>query len=532
MGPRRLSTIAVGLLLVVSFAATGFGVGGGVVVGQTTNGTNGTNTSTTTPGGQLDRLAGPNQTNSSNGSGTGQQAAVDFARSLRGTNTSHAQTLVRQNPSLSSQIIERVGGEYPGNTTQQLHETPKQVADLYLGLVGAGRPNRGDNDASGISTGGDDAGGGGLIDFSMRADVIAPTMNTTRTMLANSTVWVLNQSLETTTGTPVPEDDDDSAIVFVPTNDPWAGLYHNFFIPFVAPLTAVLALLGMIAQCGMMPWKALKNPTYSQTRAFVGFIVALVALMFTMPTIWFLHAFVDVLATNIAPSAAELTQSTKGLMNLGAGSVLGIIAAYTIGLSQALLLALVYAFRYGALFVVPWFLPLLIAVIYNAPHKRLSNLASHLTWQYIGLLIQAVPVAFLFRAAFEMEWDFGLGGLMGLLASAAIFLLAAGFPILTSIGMFKSAPSVQTVAAGVAGYAAGSSAADYARQASGQAARAGYAKMPNVKTGVSERVGAVKTAISERVSGQKNTPERGQATIHDYEDRQHPRTGVPKRGKL
>lgn len=411
-------------------------------------------------------------------------------------------------------------------------DAEKQREKLESGEAGKGVS--GGNTSESISrnastdTGSND---GGLFGFSMKKDVIDPTANTTRTMLANGTTWVLNQSLETTVGTPVPEDDDDSGIVFVPTNEPWSGLYSNYFVPYIAPLTAVLALLGMIAECGIMPWRALKNPTYSQTRAFVGFVITLVALAFTMPMVWFIHAFVDVLATNIAPDAAELTQSVQGLMNLGAGSILGIIAAYVVGLSQALLLALVYALRYGALFVVPWFLPLLIAVTYNAPHERLSNLASHFIWQYIGLLIQAVPVALLFRAAFEMEWDFGLGGLMGLLASAAIFLLAAGFPIITSIGMFKAAPSVQSVAAGAAGYVAGSSAADYARQAPGQAARAGYSKMPNVKTGISERVGAVKSAIAERV-GSKNSPERGQTTIHDYEDREHPNTGVPKRGKL
>jgi hypothetical protein len=465
VGPRWLSTVVVGILALVLVSSAA--IGG--VAAQTTP-------QTTTPNG------------SANGTATG---AANQSTPLDASNL--------RNRTGPSGISDRGVSGGARNVSESINRNASQS-----GSGGSG-------------------GGGGLFGFNMTEDVIHPTANTTRTMLANGTVWVLNQSLEVTVGTPVPEDDDDSGIVFVPTNDPWAGLYNNYFIPYIAPLTAILALLGMIAECGIMPWRALKNPTYSQTRAFVGFVVTLVALAFAMPMVWFMHAFVDVLATNIAPDAAELTQSVQGLMNLGAGSILGIIAAYVIGLSQALLLALVYALRYGALFVVPWFLPLLIAVTYNAPHERLSNLASHFTWQYIGLLIQAVPVALLFRAAFEMQWDFGLGGLMGLLASAAIFLLAAGFPILTSIGMFKAAPSIQTVAAGAAGAAAGSSAADYARQAPGQAARAGYSKMPDVKTPVAERVGAVKTAIAERVSS-NNSPERGQTTIHDYEDRTHPRS--------
>lgn len=464
MGPRRLSTVAVGLLVLVLVSSAA--IGG--VAAQTTP------TGTPTP------------------SGDGNESGTATGPSNQSTPLDASN---QRNQSSSGSVRRGLTG---GNVSESINRNASQS--------------------------GSGGSGGGLFGFNMTQDVIHPTANTTRTMLANGTVWVLNQSLEVTVGTPVPEDDDDSGIVFVPTNDPWAGLYNNYFIPYIAPLTAILALLGMIAECGIMPWRALKNPTYSQTRAFVGFVVTLVSLAFAMPMVWFMHAFVDVLATNIAPDAAELTQSVQGLMNLGAGSILGIIAAYVIGLSQALLLALVYALRYGALFVVPWFLPLLIAVTYNAPHERLSNLASHFTWQYIGLLIQAVPVALLFRAAFEMQWDFGLGGLMGLLASAAIFLIAAGFPILTSIGMFKAAPSVQTVAAGAAGAVAGSSAADYARQAPGQAARAGYSKMPNVKTGVAQRVGAVKTAIAERVSSQRNSPDRGQTTIHDYEDRTHPRS--------
>lgn len=404
---------------------------------------------------------------------------------------------------------------------------PSSVADLRGAAPGAQNASvnasvnaqvgeNGSNGSNGSGGGGGLAGGaqdavggvtstvGGIADFSMGEDVIRPSMNETRKMLANSTVWVLNQSLEVTVGTPVPQDNNDDGIVFVPTNDPWAGLYHQYFIPFIFPLAAVLSLLGMILECGIMPWRALRNPTYSQSRAFVGFILSLTLLVFTMPIITVMHAFVDILATNVAPSSAEMTQSTKGLMNLSAGAILGVVAAYGLGLTQALILAFIYALRYGALFVLPWFLPLLGALAYNAPHERLSQFASHMIWQYVGLLIQAVPVALLFRAALVMEWDFGFGGLIGVLASVAIFLFAASFPLVTSIGMFKAAPSVQTVAAGAAGAMAGSSAADYARQAPGEAARGGYKGMVSMKTSIMDRV----RAIGETPDG--GIPEDGQ----------------------
>src|SRR5699024_8398002 len=231
------------------------------------------------------------------------------------------------------------------------------------------------------------------------------------------------------------------------------------------------------------------------------------AIIFTVPIITVMHSFVDVLATNVAPGPDELTQSAKGLTNLGAGAAAGIIAAYGLGFAEVLMLAFIYALRYGALYVLPWFLPLLIALSYNAPHDRLSGLSSELLWQYVGLLVQAVPVALLFRAALEMGWDVGLGGLMGVLASGAIFLIAAGLPLVTSIGMFKAAPSVQSVATGAAGYVAGSRATDYARQAPGQAARGGYQRMASAKTKISDRIAALR--------GNRN-PDMHQATLDEF----------------
>jgi hypothetical protein len=471
------------------------------------------------PGGQLGQLAGPNRTNASGGNGTGQQAVVEFARSLQQTNKSNAQRLVRENPSKSAQIVERVGSEYPGNTTQQLRETPKQVAGLYLGLVGSGRPNRGDNGPSGRSNGGD--GGGGLFGFSMRSDVIQPTLNATKKGLKKGMMWTLNRSMEVTVGTPVPEDEDNNGIVFIPTNDGWLNMYHQYFIPYIFPLALVLALASMIAKCGLMPWRALRNPSYSQSQAFVGFVLTLFAIAFTVPIIGLMHTFVDVLATNVAPSPKELTQSTKGIMNLGSGAIFAVLGAVVIGYTEALGLAFIYALRYGALFVVPWFLPLLVALAYNAPHKRLSGFASEMIWQYIGLLIQAFPVALLLRAAYALQWDFGYGGFIGMLASGAIFLTAIGLPILTSIGMFKAAPSVQSVASGAAGYVAGSQASNYARQAPGEAARGGYSMMSSTRETAGEKFGQLKDAVREYREG-GGSPERGQATITDFEDRTHP----------
>src|SRR5699024_8755731 len=116
---------------------------------QAANGTNATNNaSTSAPQGQLGQLNGTNQTN-----GTGSGNAVAFAKSLKQMSTSRAKAAVRNNSSKAAIIIEKVGSEYPGNTTQQLLQNPKQVASLYLGLVGKNRPGRGDNNGGG--------GGGG-----------------------------------------------------------------------------------------------------------------------------------------------------------------------------------------------------------------------------------------------------------------------------------------------------------------------------------------------------------------------------------
>lgn len=474
MVPRRPSAIIVGFLLVTSLVATGI-FGGGVVAGQTANGSNQTGNSSTSAGEQLDQL------NGSNSSGSDQSKPLD-ASDLR-------------------------------------NNTPAMGLGMSTGLTN-GNVTKSINNNGSISA---NSGGGPLFDFSMQKDVIKPTMNSTKTMLADGFTWMLNKSLETTIGTPVPKDNNDDGIVMVPTNEPWKSLYHNYFVPYIFPLATVLALLGMIIECGIMPWRALRNPTYSQSRAFVTFVLTLAAIVFTMPIITVMHSFIDILATNVAPDAAELTKSTKGIMNLSGGAIAGVVAAYGLGFTEVLMLAFIYALRYGALFILPWFLPLLIALTYNAPHDRLSGLASELLWQYVGILIQAFPVALLFRAAYEMEWDIGLGGLMGVLASGAIFLIAAALPLITSIGMFKAAPSVQSVATGAAGYVAGSRATDYSRQAAGQAARGGYQRMAVVKNNIAERIQSIRGS---------DGPERGQSTINDFEDRTHPNTGIPKNGEL
>lgn len=399
--------------------------------------------------------------------------ALSFAMQIMSADKQGADYLIKQNPNRTKKLVtalERLGVK---NARKKLLKHPEKTLQPFVEK---------DPDPS---DGGILAGG-----FSVREDIITPALDTIKDMLGDAVHWILEKALTVLTGTPVPED-KNGGIVFIPTNQPWKSLYHNFFVPYVFPLAAVVALLGMIMECGIAPWRALRNPTYSQTRAFTGFIITIVAIMFTMPLIWVLHETVNVVATNVAPSAAELTQSTSGILKLSAGSVLGVIVAYSVGLSEVLFVGLVYAVRYGLLFFVPWFLPLLIALAYNAPHKRLENLASELIWQYIGLLVQVIPVAFLLRAAYEVKWDFGLSGLMGYFASGTIFIAAILLPVVTSIGMFKAAPSVQTVAAGTANKMADSRAADYARQAQGSAARGGYDAMVNMKTAIDERIGSI-----------------------------------------
>lgn len=417
------------------------------------------------------------------------------------------------------------GNESGANQSTPL-DAEEQRKKIDSGSVGKGLSGGGNTSASvnGTDTSEDD---GGLFGFSMEKDVIDPTLNTTKQGLQDGMMYALNNSMEVTVGTPVPEDDDDNGIVFIPTNDGWSNMYQEYFLPYIFPLAIIFALISMIAKCGIMPWRALRNPTYDQSQAFVGFVLTLFAIAFTVPIIAIMHTIVDTLASGVAPSPAELTESTKGLTNLGAGAIFAILGAVAIGYAEALGLAFIYALRYGALFVIPWFLPLLVALAYNAPHKRLGGFASEMIWQYIGLLIQAVPVALLLRAAYALQWDFGFGGLIGMLASGAIFLAAIGLPVLTSIGMFKAAPSVQSVATGAAGYVAGSRASNYSRQAAGDAARGGYQRMAAKKADIAERI----QSVADSVTG-SNGPERGQTTINDYEDRTHPSTGIPKKGEL
>lgn len=468
---RRLFVVAVGCLLVTSavFAGVGVGDGDGLAAAQSTP-TNGSNT-----------------TNATNGTTTDQTTPLDAEEQRE-------------------QIEPGAGGPNAGLTGGNVSQSIDRntTGDTY-----------------------DSGGGGPLVDFSMQEDVIDPTLNSTKEGLRNGMMWTLNNSMEVTIGTPVPEDDDDNGIVFIPTNDGWSNMYNEYFLLYIFPLSVILALISMIAKCGIMPWRALRNPTYDQSQAFVGFVLTLFAIAFTVPIITIMHTIVDVLATGVAPSPAELTKSTKGLTNLGSGAIFAVLGAVVIGYTEALGLAFIYALRYGALFIVPWFLPLLVTLAYNAPHKRLSGFASEMIWQYIGLLIQAFPVALLLRAAYALEWDFGFGGFIGMLASGAIFLAAIGLPILTSIGMFKAAPSVQSVATGAAGYVAGSRATDYSRQAAGDAARGGYHRMAATKADIAERI----QSLANSVTG-SNSPERGQTTINDFEDRTHPNTGIPKRGEL
>lgn len=454
-----------------------------------------------------------------------QTAAGPTAKNDSGSNQTADSATTPSGQGRFSQITGDSNGssenESGANQTTPL-DAEEQRKKIESGEVGKGLSGGGNTSASinGTDTEDDD---GGLFGFSMEKDVIDPTLNTTKQGLQDGMMYALNNSMEVTVGTPVPEDDDDNGIVFIPTNDGWSNMYHDYFLPYIFPLAIIFAVISMIAKCGIMPWRALRNPTYDQSQAFVGFVLTLFAIAFTVPIIGIMHTIVDVMASGVAPSPAELTESTKGLTNLGTGSIFAVLGAVVIGFTEALGLAFIYALRYGALFVIPWFLPLLVVLAYNAPHKRLSGFASEMIWQYIGLLIQALPVALFLRAAYALQWDFGYGGFIGMLASGSIFLAAIGLPILTSIGMFKAAPSVQSVATGAAGYVAGSRATDYGRQAAGGAARGGYQRMATVKNSIAERIQSLRGS---------DGPERGQTTINDFEDRDHPDTGIPESGEL
>ncbi len=261
--------------------------------------------------------------------------------------------------------------------------------------------------------------------------------------------WALRASMSLWVGTPYAHMGNNG----VPTNEPFTTLHKEVYGEYIFP--AIVLFLGMFV---MMSAAAMSASTmFSRGRITrwlgrLGMAVIVVGLAYDFTNL--MQHFANSVAWAFAPKPKELTSSLGGVLKLSAGPAIGILALYLTSTTEALILALVYGFRQLVLLFAPIMMPIILLTAYAAPHRRLRMLGSMLFWQWFGLVWVSLPVAVLLRVAYELEWSFGIGGIVGFFLTLAIFAIALGLPFVISYGFFKFPASVTTSAAAVGGAAA------------------------------------------------------------------------------
>lgn len=238
----------------------------------------------------------------------------------------------------------------------------------------------------------------------------------------------------------------------VPTNEPFTTLHKKVYGSYIFP--AIVLFLGMFI---MMSAAAMSASTiFSRGRITrwlgrLGMAVIVVGLAYNFTNL--MQHLSNSVARAFAPRPKELTSSMGGVFKLSAGPIAGAVVLYLGGVGEAIALALVYGFRQLVLLLAPIMMPIILLTAYAAPHRRLRMLGSMLFWQWFGLVWVSLPVAILLRIAYELDWSFGVGGLIGFFLTLAIFAIALVLPFVISYGFFKFPASITTSAAAVSGAA-------------------------------------------------------------------------------
>lgn len=298
---------------------------------------------------------------------------------------------------------------------------------------------------------------GGAFQFDLPTDVLDPLINWLLEHLANMARWFLGVSLEVIVGTPTDETTGEWNVFGQPTSEPAITIQEEL-LPMVMAPSIALAIAGFALYAGILPWLGIFT-RYQQSKWLLRSLVGAIAIAFVPEIGRFLHHMTDALGMYFAPSPEELTTSMEGLFKASLGPALGVLALHAFGAGEILALAFVYAIRYAVLAsIAKPILAGLFLLIFFAPAKKLRHLGSMGWWQYIGVLVMVIPVAFLMRVGFVLNWNFGFGGAVGVLISMGLLAVALVFPFIISISLLRSPPSVTTAAAAAAGATVGAGA--------------------------------------------------------------------------
>lgn len=267
--------------------------------------------------------------------------------------------------------------------------------------------------------------------------------------VAEALRWTIQSSMSLWIGTPYAHIGSNG----VPSNEPFTMIHTEVYGDYVFPFTVLfLGLFIVMSAVAMSASTMFSRGRITRWLGRMGMAIIVVGLAYDLTNL--MQHLSHAIAWAFAPSPTELTNSMKGVFKLGAGPVVGVIGLYVAAWTEALLLALVYGFRQLVLLLAPVMMPIILLTAYAAPHRRLRMLGSLLFWQWFGLVWVSLPVAILLRIAYELEWSFGVGGLIGFFLTLAIFTIALVLPFVFSYGFFRFPPAITTGAAAVSGAAA------------------------------------------------------------------------------
>lgn len=270
----------------------------------------------------------------------------------------------------------------------------------------------------------------------------------------NAFRWSLRASMSLWIGTPYGHQGPQG----IPTNDPFTTIHKELYGNYVFPaIVLFLGMFVMMSAAAMSASTIFSGGRITRWLGRMGMAILVVGLAYDFTNL--MQHLANSVAWAFAPKPQELTNSMGGILKLGAGPTVGIVGLYIFGWSEALILSLVYGFRQAVLLFAPVMMPIILLIAYAAPHSKIRMAGSALFWQWFGLVWVPIPIAILLRGAYVLNWDFGVGGIIGFVMTLAIFGIALGLPFVVSYGFFKFPASITTSAAAVGGAAA--SKADY-----------------------------------------------------------------------
>lgn len=316
--------------------------------------------------------------------------------------------------------------------------------DIFVDGEGSGGVD--DNETVDQVGPGGGVGGGGMTSAGDLLDGIAEWIVEAS---LNFIQWILAGTIELVIGTPVPENSGWLGIFGEPTNAPFDTLYGDLYEALVFPLTLSFFALAVLINASIMPFSSLISRYHASKWITLAF-VSIIAIALAWPFMSALHALSDAVATTIAPSPEELTETTEGMEALLSGLGATGAAIYLTAGINLLVYALIYGMRYFLLLMVmPYVFGLALATSLFAPSQRLRSFGSGIIGLHIGLLLMSWPMALLFRGAVSIGWDFGFEGLANVLLTVGAFVAGVAIPIVIAYQMTRLTIAMRSTVRGM-----------------------------------------------------------------------------------